>query len=312
MHSVLVGLAIVEPSSNKDAFWGNAPDAVQTWRAFEGLKHARRFLHLFVRLPVQLVQSFASFIRLQQLLLHQGKGCRFEEKLRVWDASGAWLLGMALLERSLWSKLGQLWDLETWHHFQNVASCFFRKSRESESAFDAMQTVLEQGGHFAGVNRKVQLKPMRWEAGAQPGSKGTRITEALLILKHGGVLTHAGRQQVRARPLQGYPLHASAHLCLSSELQTLLYPQECHSRSLVAHQCAIATLKSVMIFGSFWHSSLLLVSQEMSHITACASIPPMGVEWASLACLLFHVCVAAITFGFQVGLGCKLCGLGQL
>jgi inositol hexakisphosphate/diphosphoinositol-pentakisphosphate kinase len=63
------------------------------------------------------------------------------------------------------------------------------------------QTVLEHGGSFAGVNRKVQLKPLRWappEPGAPAGEDAPRIVEALLILKHGGVLTHAGRQQVRA------------------------------------------------------------------------------------------------------------------
>lgn len=57
-----------------------------------------------------------------------------------------------------------------------------------------MQTVLEQGGHFAGINRKVQLKPTQWSE--EGGGGDSRITEALLILKHGGVLTHAGRQQV--------------------------------------------------------------------------------------------------------------------
>lgn len=55
-----------------------------------------------------------------------------------------------------------------------------------------VQTVLEQGGSFAGINRKVQIKPLKW---SQPEEE-PRVTEALLILKHGGVLTHAGRQQV--------------------------------------------------------------------------------------------------------------------
>ena len=55
-----------------------------------------------------------------------------------------------------------------------------------------LQTVLEQGGHFAGINRKVQLKPTQW---AEEGPD-KEITEATLSLKHGGVLTHAGRQQV--------------------------------------------------------------------------------------------------------------------
>ncbi len=58
------------------------------------------------------------------------------------------------------------------------------------------QTVLEHGGSFAGVNRKVQLKPLRWAAPEEGSSEPPRIVEALLILKHGGVLTHAGRQQV--------------------------------------------------------------------------------------------------------------------
>ncbi len=58
------------------------------------------------------------------------------------------------------------------------------------------QTVLEHGGSFAGVNRKVQLKPLRWAPPEEGSPDPPRIMEALLILKHGGVLTHAGRQQV--------------------------------------------------------------------------------------------------------------------
>ena len=58
-----------------------------------------------------------------------------------------------------------------------------------------MQTVLEAGGSFAGVNRKVQLKPTKWSEQEEGSSEPPRLLEALLILKHGGVLTHAGRQQ---------------------------------------------------------------------------------------------------------------------
>ncbi len=65
----------------------------------------------------------------------------------------------------------------------------------------APQTVLEQGGSFAGVNRKVQLKPLRWAPPEEGGAEQPRIVEALLILKHGGVLTHAGRQQARPAAL---------------------------------------------------------------------------------------------------------------
>ena len=58
---------------------------------------------------------------------------------------------------------------------------------------------VEQGGQFAGINRKVQLKALQWSGpkdGTAPDGSKPRITEALLILKHGGVLTHAGRAQV--------------------------------------------------------------------------------------------------------------------
>ena len=91
--------------------------------------------------------------------------------------------------------------------------------------------VLEQGGHFSGINRKVQLKPLSWStepesdsssagdnvtadgsssaapstprsgdtprAGANGGGDAPRgrCTEALLVLKHGGVLTPKGRAQ---------------------------------------------------------------------------------------------------------------------
>lgn len=122
-----------------------------------------------------------------------------------------------------------------------------------------VRTVLEQGGTFAGINRKVQLKPTKWStpSGSKPstpaadsseqqqqssaseqatqqsqplqqhqqqpsqaskaqqgdgvrsartsstgggapagGADGKpQVTELLLILKYGGVLTHAGRAQ---------------------------------------------------------------------------------------------------------------------
>lgn len=79
--------------------------------------------------------------------------------------------------------------------------CFITHTR------GAAQTVLEQGGSFAGVNRKVQLKPLRWSAPEEGSSEQPKVVEALLILKHGGVLTHAGRQQVRGfRSYGGFSL----------------------------------------------------------------------------------------------------------
>lgn len=55
-----------------------------------------------------------------------------------------------------------------------------------------------QGGHFSGIYRKVQLKPLKWVKVPKPYGEGEeeRPTEALMVLKYGGVLTHAGRKQV--------------------------------------------------------------------------------------------------------------------
>lgn len=77
---------------------------------------------------------------------------------------------------------------------------------ETREKFRIIKTVLEQGGQFAGINRKVQLKPLKK---VEDGDVSV-CTEALLILKHGGVLTHAGRQQAEA---------------LGSLFRNLMYPQ---------------------------------------------------------------------------------------
>jgi Histidine phosphatase superfamily (branch 2) len=55
-----------------------------------------------------------------------------------------------------------------------------------------------QGGHFSGIYRKVQLKPLKWVNVPMKNVDGEeeRPAEALMVLKYGGVLTHAGRKQV--------------------------------------------------------------------------------------------------------------------
>eukprot|EP01062_Namystynia_karyoxenos_P059220 TRINITY_DN50664_c0_g1_i1.p1 TRINITY_DN50664_c0_g1~~TRINITY_DN50664_c0_g1_i1.p1 ORF type:complete len:1266 (+),score=291.52 TRINITY_DN50664_c0_g1_i1:75-3872(+) len=58
-----------------------------------------------------------------------------------------------------------------------------------------LQKVLKEGGHFSGINRKVQLKPTAWQA---TESGGQEVSELLLVLKYGGVLTPAGRQQAES------------------------------------------------------------------------------------------------------------------
>ncbi|GAB4823839.1 hypothetical protein N2152v2_010885 [Parachlorella kessleri] len=81
---------------------------------------------------------------------------------------------------------------------------------EFREKFRIMKTVLEQGGQFAGINRKVQLKPVKWSSPEEGSGEAPRVTEALLILKHGGVLTHAGRQQAES---------------LGSLFRNIMYPQ---------------------------------------------------------------------------------------
>ncbi|XP_006650423.1 inositol hexakisphosphate and diphosphoinositol-pentakisphosphate kinase VIP2-like isoform X1 [Oryza brachyantha] len=81
-----------------------------------------------------------------------------------------------------------------------------RSGRESDSDADDLEhieklrqvkAVLEEGGHFSGIYRKVQLKPLNWIRVPKRNGDGEeeRPIEALMILKYGGVLTHAGRKQ---------------------------------------------------------------------------------------------------------------------
>lgn len=55
-----------------------------------------------------------------------------------------------------------------------------------------------QGGYFSGIYRKVQLKPLKWVKVPKSNGDGEEECpiEALMVLKYGGVLTHAGRKQV--------------------------------------------------------------------------------------------------------------------
>ncbi|KAH7675469.1 Histidine phosphatase superfamily clade-2 protein [Dioscorea alata] len=81
-----------------------------------------------------------------------------------------------------------------------------RSGRESDSDAEELEhaeklrqvkAVLEEGGHFSGIYRKVQLKPLKWVRVSKSNGDGEeeRPVEALMVLKYGGVLTHAGRKQ---------------------------------------------------------------------------------------------------------------------
>ncbi|THU73060.1 hypothetical protein C4D60_Mb04t18820 [Musa balbisiana] len=81
-----------------------------------------------------------------------------------------------------------------------------RSGRESDSETEdtehseklrQVKAVLEEGGHFSGIYRKVQLKPSKWVKLSKSDGVGEdeHPVEALMVLKYGGVLTHAGRKQ---------------------------------------------------------------------------------------------------------------------
>nr|CAB3474444.1 unnamed protein product [Digitaria exilis] len=80
-----------------------------------------------------------------------------------------------------------------------------RSGRESDSDVEVehaeklrqVRAVLEEGGHFSGIYRKVHLKPSNWVRIPKDNREGEEEypVEALMVLKYGGVLTHAGRKQ---------------------------------------------------------------------------------------------------------------------
>ena len=60
-------------------------------------------------------------------------------------------------------------------------------------------SVLKKGGHFEGINRKIQLKPLEWQQISDPQTGEIRevVTQGLFILKWGGELTHTGIEQAQ-------------------------------------------------------------------------------------------------------------------
>lgn len=57
------------------------------------------------------------------------------------------------------------------------------------------KSVLEHKGHFAGINRKVQLKPEAWDQVEGVPPSAWRVVAATFVLKWGGELTDIGCQQ---------------------------------------------------------------------------------------------------------------------
>lgn len=60
-----------------------------------------------------------------------------------------------------------------------------------------LQSILEKGGHFDEINRKIQLRPLKFSKVIEEGQEKEKVIRALLILKWGGELTHSGEEQAQ-------------------------------------------------------------------------------------------------------------------
>eukprot|EP00996_Jenningsia_fusiforme_P006434 NODE_77_length_3467_cov_41.352838_g69_i0.p1 GENE.NODE_77_length_3467_cov_41.352838_g69_i0~~NODE_77_length_3467_cov_41.352838_g69_i0.p1 ORF type:complete len:1052 (+),score=181.10 NODE_77_length_3467_cov_41.352838_g69_i0:103-3258(+) len=104
---------------------------------------------------------------------------------------------IALMERHMDSK-GKQAKLKTPVQLQellDIIRSFIAEVQADDTADKGLieklrytRAVLEAGGQFCGVNRKVQLRPVRFDT-------NRTCVEAQMVIKHGGVLTHAGRAQ---------------------------------------------------------------------------------------------------------------------
>ena len=61
-----------------------------------------------------------------------------------------------------------------------------------------LQSILEKGGHFDEINRKIQLRPLKFEKFMKDNVEQEKVVQALLILKWGGELTHSGEEQAES------------------------------------------------------------------------------------------------------------------
>lgn len=89
---------------------------------------------------------------------------------------------------------------------QEIIEEFYSPNSNSRSAYSTemvskhfqLFSVLKKGGHFEGINRKIQLKPLEWEqkvVNTETNEVKEKVTKGLFILKWGGELTHAGIEQ---------------------------------------------------------------------------------------------------------------------
>eukprot|EP00756_Hemistasia_phaeocysticola_P006023 Hpha_TRINITY_DN13629_c0_g1::TRINITY_DN13629_c0_g1_i1::g.122727::m.122727/K13024/PPIP5K, VIP; inositol-hexakisphosphate/diphosphoinositol-pentakisphosphate 1-kinase len=136
------------------------------------------------RTPKQKMKFKCSYPQLLEIHRKWASGSRVEAKLKSPSQLGAVLAAAReLKDEALLAKRRRRSDAS------------FMKTQEADEMLChliLLQKVLKEGGHFSGINRKVQLKPTAWETRE---GEPERVTEIMVVLKYGGVLTPAGRVQ---------------------------------------------------------------------------------------------------------------------
>ena len=82
--------------------------------------------------------------------------------------------------------------LESKYQDKDRCSKDLENERERIAKLIQLRNVLERD-KFEGLNRKVQLKPLKWEI--NEAEKTEKVISALFVLKWGGELTHSGVEQ---------------------------------------------------------------------------------------------------------------------
>lgn len=160
------------------------PDQLKNKNGFEGQWELRSVVGVFRhgdRTPKQKMKMKTKdsiFLK-----FFEGKNVKKEVKLKT-PAQLQKLLDMSrkLLNHILES--GRVRDSESKIYTEN--------ERERIAKFLQLINVLERD-KFEGLNRKVQLKPLKWAF--DEAKQCERVSEALFVLKWGGELTHSGVQQ---------------------------------------------------------------------------------------------------------------------
>ena len=114
------------------------------------------------------------------LKFFEGKNVKKEVKLKT----PAQLQKLLDMSRKLLNHI-----LESSKVRDNDGKVYTEKERERIAKFLQLINILERD-KFEGLNRKVQLKPLKWTYDEE--KQCDKVSEALFVLKWGGELTHSG------------------------------------------------------------------------------------------------------------------------